>query len=453
MNVFAPDTTYLRRTPSLLRTAHALGVCVFAGALGLLIAVVLAGASQPSAKLAIAGGVASLAVLALALVRYEAAAALGMLIFGVVFVQPAPPDAVLMIVIAVAIVTGRLTLRSIPLPIVALVSAFLVLNLVSAVFAVSPGRVGFFLLTTAYLCAFAIWLTGFVDSFHRARVIMAPLVAGGVASAGVGVAVLYLNFPGKSLLDFSDGLRARGFFKDPNVFGPFCVFVALLVISELLEPKLLRARRATKFVLLAILALGVIFAGSRAAWLNAAVATVTMFVAYGLRRGGGRKAAAILVTLIVLAAAGSLALVASGSAGFLGSRAHFQQYDNQRFGAQEQGLKLVQHYPFGIGPGQFELDVNYASHSTYVRVLAEQGFLGLFVMIALLLATLGLATRNVVIGRDTHGIGSVPLLAALCGTVANSAFVDTLHWRHLWLLFGLIWAGAMQSSGDSSGEA
>jgi O-antigen ligase len=419
--------------------------------LGLLLAAAFANASHPSPKLAIAGGVASLAVLALALVRYETAAALGMVILGVVFVQPAPPDAVLMITVAAAVVTGRFTLRRIPLPIVALIAAFLVLNMVSAVFAVSPGRVAFFLLTTVYLCIFGIWLTSFIDSAHRARVILAPLVAGGVASAGLGVAVLYLNFPGKSLVDFSDGYRARGFFKDPNVFGPFCVLVALLVISELLEPRLLRARRSTKFVLLAILALGVIFAGSRAAWLNAAVATVTMTAAYSLRRGGGRKAAAILVTLVILAGAGSLALVASGSASFLGSRAHFQQYDNQRFGAQEQGLKLVQHYPLGIGPGQFELDVKYASHSTYVRVLAEQGFLGLFVMIALLLSTLGLAARNVVTGRDTYGIGSVPLLAAMCGTLANSAFVDTLHWRHVWLLFGLIWAGALRSSsGDEA---
>ena len=49
--------------------------------------------------------------------------------------------------------------------------------------------------------------------------------------------------------------------------------------------------------------------------------------------------------------------------------------------------------------------------------------------------------RNVALGRDTYGIGSAPLLAAWCGLLANSFVVDTLHWRHLWLLAGLIWAG------------
>jgi hypothetical protein len=65
-------------------------------------------------------------------------------------------------------------------------------------------------------------------------------------------------------------------------------------------------------------------------------------------------------------------------------------------------------------------------------------------ILALIVATLVFAGRNAVIGRDTYGIGSAALLGAWCGLVANSAFVDTLHWRHLWLVAGLIWAGTMR---------
>jgi O-antigen ligase len=448
VNVFASERVVSRRSDALSRGGRWLAVAVLVLILGLGIAVTFARASHPSTTLVFAGGTACLIVLALALARYEVAAGLGMLIFGVVYIQPAPPDAVLMIVMVAALVTGRFTLRRVPFPILGLLGIFIVLNLVSAIFAVSPGRAAFYFFITVYLCFFSVWITAFVDSMRRARVIVVPLVIGAVVTTALGVAVLYLNFPGKSAVDFSDGLRARGFFKDPNVFGPFCVFVALIVVSELLDPRLLKARRPLKFVMLLVLALGILFAASRAAWLNAAVAAVTMIVAYSLRRGGGRKAAAILVTLIVLAAAGSMALAASGSEGFLSSRAHFQNYDTQRFNAQEEGFRIVQDYPFGIGPGQFELDVKYASHSTYVRVLAEQGFLGLFVTLGVLLSTLGMATRNVILGRDTYGIGSVPLLAAFVGLLANSAFVDTIHWRHLWLVAGLIWAGAMRSSDE-----
>ena len=60
-------------------------------------------------------------------------------------------------------------------------------------------------------------------------------------------------------------------------------------------------------------------------------------------------------------------------------------------------------------------------------------------------ATLLLAMRNVVRGIDTYGLGSAALLGSWLGLVANSLFVDTLHWRHFWLVAALIWAGAMRS--------
>jgi O-antigen ligase len=85
-----------------------------------------------------------------------------------------------------------------------------------------------------------------------------------------------------------------------------------------------------------------------------------------------------------------------------------------------------------------------STHSMYVRVLAEQGVLGLFTVLALVLFTLVLASRNAVLGRDTYGIGSAALLGIWVGVVFNSFVVDTLHWRHLWVVAAMIWAGAMR---------
>ena len=99
----------------------------------------------------------------------------------------------------------------------------------------------------------------------------------------------------------------------------------------------------------------------------------------------------------------------------------------------------------GVGPGQFEAYSPVATHSTFVRVFSEQGPFGLLLWIALLLATLVLALRNAVIGRDTYGIGSAALLGAWCGLIFNSTVVDTLHWRHLWVVAALIWAGTMRA--------
>ena len=52
------------------------------------------------------------------------------------------------------------------------------------------------------------------------------------------------------------------------------------------------------------------------------------------------------------------------------------------------------------------------------------------------------ALRNVVLGRDAYGIGTAALLGAWCGLIFNSVVVDTLHWRHLWVVAALVWAGA-----------
>lgn len=426
------------------RIANVVALAVVGAALAGLLVYVLGSASAPAPLATVAVGTAAIAMLALAVGRYETAAGLGMFVFGVVIVEPSPPDAVLGVVMLVAVITGRFTLRAVPASMLLAVVGLLALNAISAIFAVYPGRAVFFFAITAYLAVFALWLTGYVDSVERARSIVRPLVAGAVASSLVGVAVLFVGFPGKSAVDFSDGFRANGFFKDPNVFGPFLVVVALLVLSEILEPRLLRGRLPTKLAILLALSLGIVFAYSRAAWLNAVVGVIVMMGVYALRRGGGRNVAKITVTLAIAFAIGSMALASTGQLGFLYERAQLQSYDTDRFAGQREGVRLAQAHPLGIGPGQFEQTVGIASHSTYVRTLAEQGVLGLLTTFTLLAGTLALATLNAIKGRDSYGISSAALLAAWSGVMANSAFVDTLHWRHLWLLAALIWVGAMR---------
>jgi O-antigen ligase len=400
--------------------------------------------SPPPLSLVVLGGIGLLALLGLALVRYAAVVALGFALFGIVFVEPAPPDIVFAVAIAVAIVTGRAHLRRIPPTISLLLGFFLVLNVASAAASVYPGEAGRFFLVTAYLVAFSVWLAAWIDSETRMRLVLRWLLVAAVFSAVVGSLAPFLPLAAADSWH-NDG-RAKAFFEDPNVFGPFLVFPTLILVEELLQPRLLRSGRAIKLALLFVLSIGVLFAYSRAAWLNAAVAALTMLAVFALRRGGGRKAFVLVGTM---AAALFGAIVVSGSGEFFEERARFQRYDEDRFAAQRAGVELAASHPFGIGPGQYEEVVGYAAHSTYVNALTEQGFLGLLTVVMLFLVTLGAATRNALAGRGTFGIGSATLLAAWCGTLANSVFVDTLHWRHLWLIAALIWIGAMIGPGRS----
>jgi O-antigen ligase len=412
--------------------------------LGAIIAFVLVGHPPPSLKLVLAGGIALIGLLVLTITHYDTAVFIGFLLLSVVPIQPGPPDIVFTVIFVVAAATGQLRLRRLPLSIGILLSAFIFLNLLSATFVIDVPVAERFFAITLYLAVFSVWLADYVDSTWRARrLLIGLLIIGVVTSAAAALALYVPGFPLAHTL--TEAQRAQGLFHDPNIFGPFMVVLALFVLEEILQPRLLRLKKPVKFALLIALGSGVLFSFSRAAWLNAAVAVFAMTVVFALRRGGGTKAMAILVTMIAALSLLAVFVSVSGSATFLSERARLQSYDTSRFSAQESGLQLVATYPFGVGPGQFESYVPISAHSTYVRALAEQGVLGLVTILALIIVTLVLAGRNAVLGRDTFGLGSAALLGAWCGLVANSAFVDTLHWRHVWLVAALIWAGCMHT--------
>lgn len=424
-------------------------------AISALIAVSLAVALYrypPSWAVAVVVGGGMVAVLALAIARYEAAVILGFLLFGVVVVEPAPPDGVFAIVIAVAFVTGRFDLSRVPLAVFLLLGAFILLNLLSAVEAVDPGVAGRFMAITVYLAVFAVWFTSYLNSERRARGVVRAYVGTAAVVALLSSAALFVPVPGSDLILANEGTRATGLFEDPNVFGPFLIPAALIVLEEILNPRLLRSSRLLKLIVFLALSGGVLFSYSRAAWINYVVAVVVLLGVMAMRRGGGRKAIAVLSLIIVAGVAALGAVAVTGSIGFLQERAQFQSYDVERFGAQREGIQLAEQYPFGIGPGQFDVVVPVSTHSIYVRTLAEQGVLGMVVIVALFITTLVFAGRNAVLGRDTYGIGSAALLAAWIGIMVNSFVVDTLHWRHLWFVAPLIWVGAMRPVADRAGE-
>jgi O-antigen ligase len=197
--------------------------------------------------------------------------------------------------------------------------------------------------------------------------------------------------------------------------------------------------------LLAVLVLGIVFAYSRAAWLNLAVGVFVMLTVMALRVDAGRAAAGAIALVATVAAIGGGAVMLTGSTGFLEDRARVQHYDTQRFSAQRTGVQLAEQHALGVGPGQFENSSVVSAHSIYIRVLAEQGVLGLVVLAGVLAVTLALALGNVAAGRDAYGVGAAALLGAWCGLLANSAFVDTLHWRHLWFVAALIWVASMRA--------
>ena len=401
-------------------------------------------AKEPSSKLVVAAGVGLVTVTVLAIWNESAAVFLAAALLAVVRVEPAPTDAVFLIVIAIAAASGRLAPTRTPAPIVVFLGSYLTLNVLAATQAVQFGHAIKFSFTTFYLAALGLWLTGWVTSRARARIVVLGYLTACAVSALLGVGALYGPVPGRATFVYAN-TRALALFKDPNVLGSFLAFGALIVAEELLRPSLLHARTRTKWALFLLLVLGVLFSYSRAAWGSLVLGLIAIAGVYALRRGGGGRALALLGSMVFAGMIALAVLSATGQLAFLQQRAQTQGYDSQRFGAQEYALRLAAKHPLGVGPGQFESYSVVSVHETYLRALSEIGVLGLVLVLALLLTTLAYAVRNAVRGIDTFGLGSATLLGTWLGLVASGFVIDTLHWRHLWVAAALIWAGAARA--------
>jgi len=424
------------------RAARLSPIAGLAAGAALVVVLTIVVATHPPPVTLAAGLVAMAGIVALAAARYDLTVAAGFVLLGVVRVEPAPTDALLAAAAAVAVVAGRFDLRRMPSAILALLVLLLALNLLSMTEAVAIGDAARFFVITLYMVVFAVWLTTYLNTTQRMRRVVGAYVVGAATVALLAVLALFVTFPGHNLLTGESATRAQGLFKDPNVFGPFLVPAALILLEEALRPRLLGLRRVVSVALLAVLVLGIVFAYSRAAWLNLALGVCVMLAVMALRADAGRSAAGALALVATVSAVGGAAIVVTGSASFLQERARIQNYDTERFSAQRTGVELAEDHALGIGPGQFEHASTVSAHSIYVRVLAEQGPLGLAVLVTILGGTLVLAGANAVSGRDAYGVGAAVLLGAWCGLLANGAFVDTLHWRHLWFVAALIWVAA-----------
>ena len=79
-------------------------------------------------------------------------------------------------------------------------------------------------------------------------------------------------------------------------------------------------------------------------------------------------------------------------------------------------------------------------HSLYYRLLSENGFDGLAVFAIFLLLSVRRSVQLTFRSPNPQWRNLYCVLTAcLLGVLLNSSVVDTLHWRHVWLLLGLIW--------------
>ena len=148
--------------------------------------------------------------------------------------------------------------------------------------------------------------------------------------------------------------------------------------------------------------------------------------------------------LLVLAAVSLLAVViinTSVADRFSQRAVVSQEYDFReggRFYTQQLALKKIGVTPLGIGPGRSPKELGIAPHNVYLLTFIETGWIGGLTFTGFLFLTfyrsLALFRWNSPLRGDFFIV-----FVSLAGLLFQSFFIDSIHWRHFWLLLAMNW--------------
>lgn len=347
---------------------------------------------------------------------------------GFVFIEPAPADLLAIILIGFFLYNYS---EKIDYGVAELGFVLISASLVSAIFGyfayglLNPR----FIFIDEYLFLMFIVLSGIIDNF---RIGIDEIIIPWTLASIINIVAYFLaqikgstSLYGIEIIKF--GYRLNGFFKDPNVCGPFIVVPALYYFNKLLNR--ITVRHLGLFIFLSF---GVLLSMSRAAWLN--YLAVGFFIVLWSRAPFGKKAAIVgsilgIAVIIILFILENTAL--NNLATLVVYRFRLQSYDSERFESQRNAFRMLITSPvFGVGTGNYQNFSNIEAHQTFLRLLGEKGLLGLISAMVFVFPLLQALKRQ-----------QKFLAAILVGIYINSFFVDTLHWRFVWVLFALAMNG------------
>lgn len=361
---------------------------------------------------------------------------------GFVIEEPAPYELYMALLSVVWLACG-LKLRREFGPLIICLMLYVSGGVASIPMAREMGDAAMYVAVSGFLAVTAIFYAAILaDDPGRYRVIQSGYTVSAVLVASIGVAGYFNLFPGASYFTLYD--RARGTFQDPNVFGPFLVLPTVLLIQRLLSHSVLRNLHL--LVPLAILLLGIFLSFSRGAWgvLLAAVLLV-YFLALVTEKSSRRRARLVLLGALGVLAGFALiaaALSVDSVSEMFAERAKLvQSYDGARLGRFARyalGFQLVMEYPLGLGPLEFNKYFPEDEHNVYLKGFTTYGWLGGTVYIFMALWTLCALVPLLFKSRPWTPFTQA-VFAVFTAHLILSVVIDTDHWRHMYMLYGLSW--------------
>ena len=362
--------------------------------------------------------------------------------FFVMF-EPAPCDVLLGLTLVAAAAAGRhYVLPRVGFGIYASLFVVILANLVSLAFAEDPVSGLRFFSITLYLFAAFLLFAGLIGVGGPKMVshLTNALFVAALAAVAVGLLAKFRLIPNPQIF-FRDEhmLRIKSTFKDPNVFAPFVVTAFMLAFSRVVDGA--RGAKAAA-VLMIPFAVAILLAFSRGAWVLLAIALFVFLVAHVLvvRRPAALGRLTVSAALLPMVAVPILVyfLTLTQSSGYLRGRLGLKSYDTEdRFVNHLAAVHVGMDNPLGIGPGMYSPTRGLmAVHNLYIRLFVENGLLGLVAFVCFLGCVTWKMVRGI-LARGEHAGTYACCLAILMGTLVESYIIDTLHWRHLFLVMSI----------------
>ena len=372
--------------------------------------------------------------------------ALWMVSGAFVIIEPSPYELVFLVVLPFALFGGigihrraigmfQLLVLFIPF---ALIGAFQVTHM-------SVLEAIIYVMITAFL-----WFTGYIAANYIADDPQKRL--GGMMRAYTFAAVLISIIGTLAYLDLIPGAelflrygRVKSTFQDPNVFGPFLIIPAAFALQRLLMDR--GARAWIGGAVYAVLFVGVFVSFSRAAWGYLIFSSLFVLIACFVMEANLKDRSRMILLAVIGAGVLLVALVGllsieSVRSLFLQRFSLNQTYDSGstgRFARQAYALELAITHPFGIGPLEFRnMRIVEEPHDTYVKALLTYGWGGGLAYFALVWMTLKKGFVAM-LKPSPNRLLMIPLVATFIPLAVESAIIDTDHWRHFFLLVGMIW--------------
>jgi hypothetical protein len=363
---------------------------------------------------------------------------------AIVMIEPSPYELAILSALIVFFATG-LKLRPLFLPLIFLLLMMNIGYSTAAIYMLDQLPIFNWIGTSWYLALSAVFFAMVLseDTENRLNFLMRGYVVGALIASILGIAGYFSLIPGGYDLLTLYG-RAKGTFKDPNVLGAFLILPALLALQSVLVDRFGKALRST--IVFVIISIAVLLSFSRAAWgqlvLCSAFVILMMFWT-----GKNQSQRARIVLLTCLAAAGAVLLISvllsfDSVGNLLKERASLDQsYDTGRFGRFGRhilGAEMALDLPFGIGPLQFTRYFPEDTHNSFLNAFMSGGWLAGVCYPALVLTTFIYGIRFLLV-QVPWKRGYIAVFAAFLGALAESFIIDTDHWRHFFLLIGVLW--------------